>query len=378
MMKLQAPLKDLQDVVKIVRAVVDQKNFMPVLQCLRLEALDGALTVRGTDLDVDLTLRMGAAVSEPGVAVVDARQLADALKSAGKGGFVDLAVDESAPSLTALMVRAGSYCCTLPGMASDVFPEERVSIPVGHGLVASGLRGMLDRMVFCHEREGSRLNLQGVYAHAVGSQTLRLVATDGHRLALTEHTFPAPVGIGADGVILSAVALTVIRDVLRAAPDVPAVAWGFSLEEATISMGTRGHMVVRLVEGEFPDYRQVIPTESSRTVRVKGKALADALKRAGAPSPAPEYGVKLTAAPGQLTVTTRATERGHVVEQVPIELEGEPFEMALNSRYLLDALSTIRTCDVELRFGETFDLDPVTVRSPGAEGFLAVVMPLKM
>lgn len=375
--------KEFVRIVRMAARVTEKRGSMPILQTLRLEAhASGALTVTGTDLETVLTADCEAWVTVPGECCVDAKALSALLRKAQKGEPVKLALHGDG-----LTVSCGA-AVTLPTSPMEEWPE----LPTGQPdrlepLSGAELAEVLS-VVSHSSTDASRYNLNSVYLESVETGT-RFVTTDGHRLAVkdTGWQIPGLVSEGrADtrGVILPRAAVLLLRT-----PD--------AKRSGTVAIGVDGQnfhargsdgwkFQTRLIDGEFPNYRQVIPRERGSRVTFPAAALADALKRlqviwGGTRS----HAVRFDPHGAGFTVTASNPDTGEAVEAV--SAAGElPCEVAFNARYLLDALA-LQTGDpvtLELLADPPKDNQPARVLSPARltaatdPTLVAVVMPMRL
>ncbi|MEO0813599.1 MAG: DNA polymerase III subunit beta, partial [Myxococcota bacterium] len=236
------------------------------------------------------------------------------------------------------------------------------------------LSEMIEKTIFCVSTDDNRHNLSGIYCECPEPNRLRLVATDGHRLALAEHTFETPIPIEG-GVIVPRKGFQELKRVLADGDDVKEAQLGFSGNSGFLKAGTV-QLSTRLVEGQFPDYAQVIPEQATKRAKINRKPFSEALKRVSLLSQSRSYGVKMSFEEGNLSLLAEDPEFGEAHESLPIELEGESITIGFNARYLLDVLSHMNDDDVFFDLSD--ELSPGVIRPTDDSGFLAVVMPMRI
>ncbi|RYF02858.1 MAG: DNA polymerase III subunit beta, partial [Deltaproteobacteria bacterium] len=203
---------------------------------------------------------------------------------------------------------------------------------------------------------------------------LRMVSTDGHRLALAEAQFDATLSLPG-GAIVPRKGFLELKRVLGDGQDTDVVHLGFSKNSCVVRIN-RTTLCTRLIEGQFPDYAQVIPQAGNKNVRLSRLAFADALRRVSLLSQARAHGVRFTFEPGNLSLLAEDPEFGDAKENFPIEYSGEPLTVGFNARYILDVLSLIGEQGV--RFDLADELSPGVLRPLEDSSFLAVVMPMRI
>ncbi|MEO1171168.1 MAG: DNA polymerase III subunit beta [Myxococcota bacterium] len=369
-MKMTLRTAELSRALYRAQGVADKKSTMPILAHVLLDANDNGLTVSATDLDVGLSGVYPADVSEPGAVAVHARQLYDVVKS-----LPSEQVEFERQDNHWVELKSGNGRFRLVGMAADEFPAlpkhtdaKTFTIP------ANTLNAMIDRTIFCVSTDDNRHNLSGIYCVSPADNTLRLVATDGHRLALAEHTFDAGIPIEG-GVIVPRKGFQELKRVLSDTDDVTEAQLGFSGNSGFLKAGNV-ELSTRLVEGQFPDYAQVIPEQATKRAKIQRKAFSEALKRVSLLSQSRSYGVKMSFENGNLALLAEDPEFGEAHESLPVELEGEALTIGFNARYLLDVLSHMSDDDVFFDLSD--ELSPGVIRPVDGSGFLAVVMPMRI
>lgn len=239
-------------------------------------------------------------------------------------------------------------------------------------LPSDALAEMIDKTIFAVSTDETRLSLGGVFIESIEKNHVRLVATDGHRLALVEREVPG-VEI-RPGVILPRKGLVEAKRLLEGGDG----AINFSIGGNLARVERAGvELFMRLIEGEFPDYRQVIPKESKRHVRVGSEDLLGALRRVSILSSERARGVKLRIDTGLLEVTTTNPDIGEAREELEADYAGDEFAIGFNARYLLDVLSLSGMAGT-VEIGLTDEVSPGILRMQEDESYSYVVMPMRL
>lgn len=375
-MKLKIAKAELHKGLGRIQAIVEKRNSMPILANVLLEADKesgggGSLRLAATDLEVGVRGQHPAKVSKAGGLTVAAKKLFEIVRELPDE---DIALEATANSY--LDIRCARSHFTLAGTAAEEYPtlpefspESTVSIP------SEALSSMIERTMYAASLDETRYNLNGVYleVHA-DTGKLRMVATDGHRLALVDREVPGDIAGLANGVIIPRKGLAELKRLLDE-DDVEEVEIGF---EGNSGLARKGDvtLVMRLIEGEFPNYQQVIPSELSVRLVIPADQLIQALRRVVLLSSERSRAVKLELAEGKLVVSSNNPDLGDASDELDIEFSGDPVAVGFNARYLLDALGALHA--KEVRLGLQNDLSPAQLVPTNDEDTLAVVMPMRL
>jgi len=263
------------------------------------------------------------------------------------------------------------------GMSADEFPAMPSHNETKTFKIPAKLLGqMIDRTLFCVSTDDNRHNLSGIYCETLNKNTLRMVATDGHRLAMSENTFDFEVPIER-GVIVPRKGFQELKRVLSDGDDnaEATVELGFSNNSGVLKIGSVT-LSTRLVEGQFPDYRQVIPKKFDKTVTIHRAGFTESLRRVSLLSQSRAHGVRLNFSEGNLEMVAEDPEFGEARETLEIAYKAAPLSVGFNAKYILDVLALIR--DEALRFELSDDLSPGVLKPLEEENFLAVIMPMRI
>lgn len=370
-MKMTIRTAELARALYRVQGVADKKSTMPILAHVLLDARSDGLTVSATDHDVGLSGKYVAQVTTPGAVAIHAKQLYEIVKSLPTENL-----DFERQDNHWVELKAGSSRFRLVGMPADDFPAmpthaQTKTFKIG----AKALAEMIDRTIFCVSTDDNRHNLSGIYCESPKDNVLRMVATDGHRLAMAERTFDGPIPI-PKGVIVPRKGFQELRRVLSDASEgIDEVELGFSASNGLLRAGSV-ELSTRLVEGQFPDYQQVIPKGASKLAKMRRTSFAEALRRVSLLSQGRAHGVKLSFKTHELTLVAEDPEFGEAQETLEVEYKGEPLSIGFNARYILDALALIHDEGVLLELSD--DLSPGVLKPLEEPGFLSVVMPMRI
>jgi DNA polymerase III subunit beta len=372
-MEVSIRREDLLKGLYLVQGVIERRNPLPILMNVLLESVDGGMNLTATDMEVGLRGRVPAQVKKKGAVTVNARKLyeivrevsaEDVVLRSAQSGWVDMA--------------AGRSKFKVVGLDPKDFPELPLGehAPAGTSLrIASGsLREMIDKTLFAVSSDETRFNLSGVFLSPADGGRLRMVATDGHRLAMVDREIPA-VAADQRGVIMPRKGLVEARKLLDETGDAELT---LSVTPKDVRLGTPTvSFFMRLVEGEFPDYRQVIPSGTTTRVQVNRDDLLAALRRTSLLASERSRGVKLRFERGRLEVSASNPEQGEASEDLEVSYAGEPLTIGFNARYLMDVLGVYEEGEVA-EFGLTDEVGPAIIRSASDPDYTYVVMPMRL
>ncbi len=371
-MKLSLPRSELQRGLGRIQAIVEKRNSMPILANTLLTATKDPqqLEIAATDLEVGIRGGHQAQVSKPGALTVSARKLFEIVRE-----LPDEDVQLSATPKSYLEVHCARSRFTLAGTTSEEFPSLPALSPGRLARVqAAVLSTMIERTMYAASTDETRYNLNGVHFEVLEGGKVRMVATDGHRLGLVDRALGEDVEGLASGVILPRKALAELKRLVDE-EDADEVELGFEGNSALARKGSVT-LVMRLIEGEFPNYDQVIPKTPGRRLLLSADALGHALRRVALLSAERGRAVRLDLADGKLTLSSNNPDLGEAQEEIDVDYAGEPLGIGFNARYLLDSLTAFHSKEVELGFQD--ELSPVLVRPGEDTESLAVVMPMRI
>jgi len=354
------------------QGVVDKRHSMAVLTNALVEAKDNQIHVVATDLEVSLRQSCTAKVATAGRAAASARTLFEIVRESTAEEISIETLDNQW-----IGVSYGTSNFKLMG----INPDEHPGMPAASGngakkvsleLDVGDFSEMIRKTVFAVSSDDTRSNLAGVYLDAAPTKgSLRMVATDGHRLALIDRA--AGGATPTEGVILPRKGLAEVGKML--ADETGAVTLSLIGNEAMIEIGD-SLLSMRLVEGSFPEYQKVVPESTEHDIRLDRDTLLHTLRRVSILSSERARGVRFKLSPGTLEISANNPDMGEASEQLPIEYGGGEMEVGFNARYLIDVLGvTTEGSEIELGLGD--ELSPGLIRSDD-KGYCYVVMPMRI
>jgi DNA polymerase-3 subunit beta len=355
--------------LNLVQGVIEKKSTIPILSNILLEASGKMLEITATDLDVSICCGCAADVPAPGTLTVSARRLFD---------IVRLLPEESEINCTLLandwvQLRAGRSEYKVVGLPRENFPSIPQAPAGGIDLPGSDLRAMIQRTMFAITQEESRYSLNGALL-ILAPHEMRMVATDGHRLALVTKATDIK---GVDNEIRSLIPRKTLVEMLRLIGDgelLVELGW----DENHIFFSARGKKLIsRVLAGQFPNYEMVVPRDNDKRVIAPSRAFADGIRRAAVMSDEKLRAVRVTFSQGSAEITASSADAGEAREIIEVDFQGAELSIGFNPQYLLDFLAACgsETVSIMVKDAETQGmLSPV---GPGELDYRYVVMPMK-
>jgi DNA polymerase III subunit beta len=370
---------ELSRIVSLAQGIVQRKNTQPILSHVLLEAGtdaagNGRISLSATDLDLSLRTHRACEVMSPGAVTIPAKALSDMVRVL-PGPDVTL----KRLANQHVEVKSGRTKARLMALAADDFPtlpsfETAPFVSLEHAL----LTDIIDKTLYAASQDETRLNLNGVFFEPSATDgPLTLVATDGHRLVRMERNLSAGSSFKLKGpVILPRKGLSELRRVLDGEQqESTLVELGFQENQAVLRKGNTT-LGMRLIDGQFPDYKQVIPKLADKIVRATRTDLIEGLKRVSVLAADKMTPVKLVLSKDQLVVSCNNPETGEISDDVPVEYAGQGLEVAFNARYLVEALQGLDDKNVLLKL--TDNLSPGLLVGADEARHLCVVMPMRI
>lgn len=347
-----------------VQGVVERKNVMPILSNVLLEAEGPVLKVSATDLEVAIQALVQAQIQKAGKITVSARKLLDIVKESAGDEITLKQTDNERVEIT-----SGQSLSKLMALPANEFPKLTDVEGAFQKVSTEDFLGKLGRVSFAMSTDETRYHLNGVYFQTEGKD-LNVVATDGHRLSV-EKTEPLFDGLPETGIIVPRKGIQELRKLVSGEK-------GFEMALGKRHLFVRTEkqtLSIRLIDGEFPNYKRVIPDNPTLQVKVPRDELIGALRRVSLLSDEYSRGVKLFFSTDNLLVNTSNIEVGEAKEEIPLNYKGKPIEVSFNSRYLLDVFNALDDEVVQMSFSDSSS--PCLVNSEQDPGFSAVVMPMR-
>lgn len=356
-----------------VQGIVEKRTSMPILSNMLIEASGDTIEVTATDLEVGIKGRYPATVERDGKITVAAKKLYEIVKE-----LPNQEISFSSKENDWVEITCGKVRFNIVGLPSDEFPNvATVKDEQLLELEASLLRRMIEKTSYAICNDETKYNLNGIFTRVEQSengQVLKMVATDGHRLSIASGAFSGQANTELiKGVILPKKGIYEIKKITDEGDGL--LQFGFVDSSAVIKKGDTT-LVMRLVDGEFPDYTRVIPAANDQIVKAQRDALIHAVRRMAILSSEKFKGIMLEIENNSIKISSSNPELGDAMEELDVQFDGNPFSVRFNARYLLDVLMVCESEQVLMKFRN--ELSPSIVTPDSNDDMLAVIMPMRL
>jgi DNA polymerase III subunit beta len=368
-MKLSLSTSELLNQLQTVTRVASTRSAVQALSGVMISVAENSPPeLRATDMEIGLRVPLKAETSRPGSAVLPARLLLDVARSLPapevslelRSAEQDVELISGPATFHLRTLRAEDFP-TLP----EPSPETRVAVPVD-AFVAT-----ISRVARSASRDETRPVLTGILMSASG-QELRMVATDSYRLSVKETALDAPL----QGSLEANVPARALQELARIAQAAPAESLAVSVGQNQVVFELGDILLSsRLIDGQFPNYRQLLPESVEHELRMASAELTDVVRRISllAQKNAP---LRLSFSEGTLTVSAQTPDVGEASEAVPVPFHGEAFEIGFNPDFLRDGLESIESDELVLKL--ISPLRPGLIESPDSGDFVYLIMPIRL
>src|SRR5258705_5142616 len=362
--KREALLEPLQ----AVAGIIERRHTLPILSNVLLSRTDTHIEFVATDIEIEITTSMTVeGQGEDKKLTVGARKLVDILGALPEGSEVQLILQDRR-----LQVKSGKSRFNLQTLPADDFPRLALSeaSTTSFTVPQKALRRLLGLVQYAMAQQDIRYYLNGLLM-VVEEKQLKLVATDGHRLAFASLKLAAD--LPRQEVIVPRKTVLELSKLLADSED--EVKIEVSPAQAAFSFGNI-ELVSKLVDGKFPDYTRVIPTQHKNRLQIERESLRQALQRAAILSNEKFRGVRWVLTDGSLKIVSSNADQEEALEELEVGYAGDALDIGFNVNYLLDVLNNVPGTALECRFG---DSSSSALISYGSEkGFKYVVMPMRI
>jgi len=350
--------------------IVEKKTTIPILNNILLKAENNKIKIVATDREIILTSDYEADVSENGDITISAKKIYEMIREI-QGEFVSFS---QKGNIVKISSQRAFY--KIPGLPAEDFPsivdDQDIIL---YKIKGSVIKDLINRTSFAMATDETRKNLNGVLLEAGmdGSEYfLRMVATDGHRLALAKGlTSGATLKVGK-GVIIPRKGLMEVKKIIDENEEVK-----IGLHKNMFIVKTENTLLkVSVVDADYPDYKKVIPTEKGVSVVLEKEYFLHALRRMSVVSSERYGGVILSFSDGKMTLNSTNLDVGEATEEIDISYSGEVMDSGFNVNYLIDAISA--TGKDQIAFEVGIGLKPSVIKQVDDDNYLCIIMPLKI
>ena len=352
-----------------VAGIVEKRHTLPILSNVLIEKHGDQLTMLATDIEIQIRTTTGGHIGGEDVAItVGARKLQDILRALPDSAEISLTLDDKR-----LTVKAGRSRFQLQTLPAADYP--RLNPPEDAGARLSigqrAFKRQLAQVAYAMAQQDIRYYLNGLLLIADGGE-LRMVATDGHRLAYAASDLDAPVEQRTEAILPRKTVLELARQLADSDDPLEILLAG---NQAVFRFGSI-ELVTKLIDGKFPDYERVIPTAHPKLIHFVRQPLLSALQRAAILTNDKFRGVRMVLEDGLLRIVSTNAEQEEAMDELEIDYHGDKLDIGFNVTYLLDVLNNLSSETVDWRFNDGNSSALITL--PGNEKFKYVVMPMRI
>jgi len=356
-----------------IQGIVEKRNTIPILSNVLIETNQNGILITATDLEVGMRASYPANINKPGKITVSAKKIFEIIKE-----LPEKEISFKAKDNCWIEISCGKSVFNIVGLSSDEFPhfpepDESKMFPLSGAILGE----MIEKTYFSVSTDETKYNLNGIYFKTITENDknyLILVATDGHRLAMAQRPIETPeIEELSNGVIFPRKGILELKKITEEAE--ADIKFGF-MDNSAVVIKDGTVVVMRLVDGAFPDYTRVIPKNNDEIINLPRDLFLHAMKRMAILSSEKSKGVKVEIKDGLLEISSSNPEIGDAHEELEINYKGEELSIGFNARYVIDILQVLEEETINLAVKD--NLSPGLITPEGDDGFLAVVMPMRL
>lgn len=350
--------------MQVVQNIVSVRSTLPILSNVLIKGEGKEVTLVTTDLDVSVQCRIEAEVSKKGATTIPAKRLTSIVRELPEGD-IEIDVDDK----NTAVVKCGSSFFKIIGLSEDEFPPVKESDKkYSYSVEQSVFREMLKKTAYAASNDETRYVLNGVLLSFKGGKLI-MVATDGRRLALVEREIEFPKESEVDLILPS----KVVNELLHVLGDEGELKLHANDSQVMFDCGNI-IIISKLIDGTYPNYKQVIPAQCDERITVEREILLTSLKRVALLTTDKSNATKLAFSKNKLVVTTTTPDVGEARETIPIKYSGKDIAVAFNPEYMMDPLKNLSNDEVFVEL--TDELSPGVIKCDIP--FLYVLMPMRI
>lgn len=371
-MDITVSKSELSKSISIIQSIVEKRTTMPILANVLISATDGKLKIYASDLEITAVSFTNATINSPGSTTVSARVFSELVRELPDG---DIRLKLTEGERLEITTQKSKF--KIIGVSAEEYPSlPGVSFNVKGKINAAVLLDMINKTLYAVSQDETRFNLNGVCCELEDGKkekTLKMVATDGHRLAMISRTIKD--FSFKQRVIIPRKGLNEIKKVIEAERDSDV---GIDINEGFLIVETKDFKVsMRLIDAEYPDYNQVIPKQKGIVALIPTNELVRALRRVSLMVTDKGKGVRLDFSKDSLRINSSSPELGEASEEISINFAGKQTSVGFNAKYLLDfALSVQETQNLAIEING--ELGPGKIYAENDESYFGIVMPMRL
>jgi len=353
------------------QGVVERKTTIQILSNLLVEAKGSQLTITATDLELSIRTSCEAKIKKEGAGTIPAKKLLELVRLLPEGEIKIKLLDNH---WVEVVSEKKKY--KLVGMAKENFPALPVMPHVLVKIPATTLASLIAKTKFAISMEESRYTLNGGLL-ILKPDTLAMVATDGHRLALAETTQKLAGLNGEVKVLIPKKAMDEVEKLSGTAGDEAEI--DFAKDESHLFFQV-GHrlLISRILTGQFPNYEAVLPRDNNKSVVIERSELSDAVRRVSQLADQRSHAVKLAVSPEGIEISASSPEYGEAKENIEKEYKGEPISIGFNSSYMLDFLAAAADGPISIELKDEQSAGQMRPLADESYRYRYIIMPMRI
>jgi len=366
-MKTTIKREDILAPLQQVIGAVERRQTLPILGNVLLKSTGGDMTLTATDLEIEMVARIAGEGTDDFQTTIPARKLLDICKALPDSSAIKFAIDENRVSLTSARSRfslASLPAKDFPGL-DEIEAQQSFSIPQNQ------LKSLFDKTSFAMAQQDVRYYLNGILME-ITTGVIKLVATDGHRLALSEVKLDTGVDEDRQIIIPRKAVLELSRLLESGDSSANCVLSQNHLRVETNSLV----FTTKLIDGKFPDYQRVIPVDGNKIMEVNRETLKDSMSRIAILSNEKYRGIRLTLSSGNLSIQANNPDQEEAEEELQVDYTESDMEIGFNVTYLIDVLNVLNSEKVQIKLKDSNS--SAIISDSQDDSSLYVVMPMRL
>ena len=351
-----------------VQGIIEKKHTIPILANVHIDANDDEITLTATDLEIGVRSKFKTEIIENGKVTVSAKKLFEIIRE-----LPDREITFKSKENCWIEVNCEKSVFNLVGLSSDEYPKFP-DIKSDNLLVFSStvLNEMIDKTIFSISNDETKYNLNGIYLK-YENNNLSMISTDGHRLSYIFKGVPDEFSFFENGSILPKKGIFELRKIIN--KDNENIRIGI-VDNNFVVIDEDTILIMRLVDGDFPDYKRVIPEKCDNTTIINRDEFYHALKRISIISSEKSKGIKITFQNNLAVLTSSNPDIGDAREEIDITYNGPEISIGFNSKYIIDILQAMQEEYVEFHLKD--NLSPGMIEPEKEKNFVSVIMPMRL
>ena len=355
-----------------VQGIVEKRHTIPILANVLIEAKNNEITITATDLEVGLKSKYKANIIEEGKITVSAKKMYEIIKE-----LPDEEINFNSKNNFWVEIKCNKSLFNLVGLSPEEFPKFPVIELGNNSIDKSKLNEMIEKTIFSISNDETKFNLTGIFIKSEKNENINkliFVSTDGHRLSMIQRSYENELDSRySEGFILPKKGIIEIKKLLETMEN--NINIGISDNNFSIN-NEKTTLIMRMVDGDFPDYKRVIPDKGKNAAVINNNLFLHALKRISILSSEKSKGIKINLKNDSLILTSSNPDLGDAKEEIDIIYNGDEISIGFNAKYIIEILQVIKTENIILNLKD--NISPGRINPENDEDHLSVIMPMRL